>query len=306
MVCRMWCGYGLSEYYISFSFNHHGNNHVHIYVYIYTHHVVGSCLFAAECRHVLVGSSAQVCIYLRFTVSLTQPMGEIEVPPHLGVTANELMTSQVLFLKSRQITDLDCAAIAPCLKQNASLRQLFIGYNEFGDEGARHLCEALAAVEGVTWKLSKKHFGSFVVHKQLDRCMRFRRAESGRCKLWVQNLKYCSCYAGCHVNACHRMPIRGCSWAGRLSALQNWRWSCASCGRFHQVQQNNSGHLDTIFAICVAVTCQELLHCNLMTRFPWSFAFFLVFHQKRTCRIPATKTMGIFLRGIKNQSYIVI
>eukprot|EP00434_Breviolum_minutum_P045953 symbB.v1.2.041321.t2/scaffold8053.1/size7985/2 len=74
-------------------------------------------------------------------------MGEIEVPPHLGVTANELMTSQVLFLKSRQITDLD-SAIAPCLKQNASLRQLFIGYNEFGDEGARHLCEALAAVEG--------------------------------------------------------------------------------------------------------------------------------------------------------------
>lgn len=135
-------------------------------------------------------------------------MGEIEVPPHLGVTANELMTSQVLFLKSRQITDLDCAAIAPCLKQNASLRQLFIGYNEFGDEGARHLCEALAAVEGVTWKLSKKHFGSFVVHKQLDRCMRFRRAESGRCKLWVQKLKCCSCYAGCHVNMSMHVTAR--------------------------------------------------------------------------------------------------
>ena len=153
-TCGAWpvaCDAGtacLILFFLNFS-NHHGNNHVHIYVYIYTHHVVGSCLFATECRHVLIGSSAQVCIHLRFTVSLTQPMGEIEVPPHLGVTANELMTSQVLFLKSRQITDLD-SAIAPCLKQNASLRQLFIGYNEFGDEGARHLCEALAAVEGVT------------------------------------------------------------------------------------------------------------------------------------------------------------
>ena len=144
----------------------------------------------------------------------------------------------------------------------------------------------------------------FGVNKQLDRCMRFRRAESGRCKLWVQNLKYCSCYAGCHVNACHRMPIRGCSWAGRLSALQTWRWSCTSCGRFHQVQQNNSGHLDTIFAICVAVTCQELLHCNLMTRFPWSFAFFLVFHHKRNMLYPSNQNDGDFFeRHQKSELY---
>lgn len=75
-------------------------------------------------------------------------MGEDLVPPHLGVSAHDLRNSRVLFLKSRQITDSDCAAISPLLKQNKALNQLFIGYNDFGDEGARHLCEALAAIEG--------------------------------------------------------------------------------------------------------------------------------------------------------------
>ena len=79
-------------------------------------------------------------------------MGEDLVPPHLGVSAHDLRNSRVLFLKSRQITDSDCAAIAPLLKQNKALNQLFIGYNDFGDEGARHLCEALAAIEGAPWQ----------------------------------------------------------------------------------------------------------------------------------------------------------
>lgn len=73
---------------------------------------------------------------------------DLAVPPHLGINAHELQTSRVLFLKSRSITDSDCAAIAPFLKQNTALTQLFIGYNDFGDDGTRHLCEALAAIEG--------------------------------------------------------------------------------------------------------------------------------------------------------------
>eukprot|EP00913_Durusdinium_trenchii_P031033 g29065.t1 len=51
------------------------------------------------------------------------------------------------------ITDADCAAIAPYLKKNTNLRQLFIGYNDFSDEGARHLCEALSGIEGGSLEL---------------------------------------------------------------------------------------------------------------------------------------------------------
>ena len=89
-----------------------------------------------------------------FAAHFATPMGEDLVPPHLGVSAHDLRNSRVLFLKSRQITDSDCAAISPLLKQNKALNQLFIGYNDFGDEGARHLCEALAAIEGTLRKPS--------------------------------------------------------------------------------------------------------------------------------------------------------
>jgi len=61
-----------------------------------------------------------------------------------GVTEKQLVESSTLFLKSRQLNDEDCAAIAPHLAKNRSLRELYIGYNAFGDEGARTLCEALA------------------------------------------------------------------------------------------------------------------------------------------------------------------
>eukprot|EP00928_Gymnodinium_smaydae_P046139 TRINITY_DN30738_c0_g1_i1.p1 TRINITY_DN30738_c0_g1~~TRINITY_DN30738_c0_g1_i1.p1 ORF type:complete len:189 (-),score=54.46 TRINITY_DN30738_c0_g1_i1:158-679(-) len=62
-----------------------------------------------------------------------------------GVSAGELETAEVLFLKDRGLNDDDCAAIAPYLSRNKALRQLYIGYNAFGDAGARHLCVALAA-----------------------------------------------------------------------------------------------------------------------------------------------------------------
>mmetsp|Transcript_96949 Transcript_96949/g.269838 ORF Transcript_96949/g.269838 Transcript_96949/m.269838 type:complete len:167 (-) Transcript_96949:394-894(-) len=61
-----------------------------------------------------------------------------------GVTEKQLAESSTLFLKSRQLNDEDCAAIAPHLAKNRSLREIYIGFNAFGDEGARHLCEALA------------------------------------------------------------------------------------------------------------------------------------------------------------------
>lgn len=70
------------------------------------------------------------------------------VPANLGASVEDLQNSSTLFLKSRQVTDADCAAIAPYLKKNTNLRQLFIGYNDFSDEGARHLCEALSGIEG--------------------------------------------------------------------------------------------------------------------------------------------------------------
>lgn len=71
-----------------------------------------------------------------------------DVLVRLSVTAEDLQTRDMLYLKGRGITDSDCAAIAPFLQSNTALKQLFIGYNDFGDDGARHLCDALAAVQG--------------------------------------------------------------------------------------------------------------------------------------------------------------
>ena len=65
-----------------------------------------------------------------------------------GLAPQDLQSSAVLFLKSRGITDSDCAAIAPYLSQNTALRQLYIGYNDFGDDGAKHLCQALSSIQG--------------------------------------------------------------------------------------------------------------------------------------------------------------
>lgn len=75
--------------------------------------------------------------------------GDDAEAPHLpsslnGVSRTELTKQQTLFLKNRQITDSDCEAIAHYLQKNGSLRQLYIGYNTFGDDGTRHLCKALA------------------------------------------------------------------------------------------------------------------------------------------------------------------
>ena len=64
-----------------------------------------------------------------------------------GLSPEELQTSEVLYLKGRGITDSDCAALAAFLGRNASLRQLYIGYNDFGDEGAKHLCQALSNLQ---------------------------------------------------------------------------------------------------------------------------------------------------------------
>mmetsp|Transcript_150532 Transcript_150532/g.273989 ORF Transcript_150532/g.273989 Transcript_150532/m.273989 type:complete len:168 (+) Transcript_150532:37-540(+) len=55
---------------------------------------------------------------------------------------------QTLFLKSRSISDTDCQDLAPLLSRNKALRQLYIGYNSFGDDGTKLLCDAFAAVEG--------------------------------------------------------------------------------------------------------------------------------------------------------------
>ena len=65
-----------------------------------------------------------------------------------GLTPQELQTASTLFLKGRGIKDSDCEAIVPYLSQNTSLRQLYIGYNDFGDGGAKHLCQALSSIQG--------------------------------------------------------------------------------------------------------------------------------------------------------------
>mmetsp|Transcript_21988 Transcript_21988/g.41406 ORF Transcript_21988/g.41406 Transcript_21988/m.41406 type:complete len:171 (-) Transcript_21988:23-535(-) len=65
-----------------------------------------------------------------------------------GITVQELQSAPVLFLKNRGISDSDCAALAPHLSRNKALRHLYIGYNDFGDEGAKHLCLALAEIDG--------------------------------------------------------------------------------------------------------------------------------------------------------------
>merc|ERR1712154_106026 len=71
-----------------------------------------------------------------------------DLPPSLsGVSVAQLSSQRTLHLKSRGISDADCAAIAPALAQNTALQQLYIGYNSFGDEGARHLCQAFASQE---------------------------------------------------------------------------------------------------------------------------------------------------------------
>merc|ERR1740129_1796303 len=68
--------------------------------------------------------------------------GDAALPASLrGVTASNLTGDNCLMLKSRSISDADCAVMAPHLKENKALRQLYIGYNSFGDEGAQHLCE---------------------------------------------------------------------------------------------------------------------------------------------------------------------
>ena len=65
-----------------------------------------------------------------------------------GLTPQELQTASTLFLKGRGIKDSDCEAIVPYLSQNTALRQLYIGYNDFGDDGAKHLCQALSSIQG--------------------------------------------------------------------------------------------------------------------------------------------------------------
>eukprot|EP00747_Dinoflagellata_sp_TGD_P118945 gnl/TRDRNA2_/TRDRNA2_172924_c0_seq2.p1 gnl/TRDRNA2_/TRDRNA2_172924_c0~~gnl/TRDRNA2_/TRDRNA2_172924_c0_seq2.p1 ORF type:complete len:174 (-),score=35.74 gnl/TRDRNA2_/TRDRNA2_172924_c0_seq2:149-670(-) len=59
-----------------------------------------------------------------------------------GVSKDDLLRKDVLFLKGRCISDNDCKVLAPILGQNLALQQLYIGYNDFGDEGTMLLCEA--------------------------------------------------------------------------------------------------------------------------------------------------------------------
>ena len=65
-----------------------------------------------------------------------------------ALSLQDLKTSLVLVLKTRCKTDSDSEAIAPHLSQNTALRQLYIGYNDFGDQGATYLCQALSNMEG--------------------------------------------------------------------------------------------------------------------------------------------------------------
>mmetsp|Transcript_89001 Transcript_89001/g.287820 ORF Transcript_89001/g.287820 Transcript_89001/m.287820 type:complete len:173 (-) Transcript_89001:83-601(-) len=71
-------------------------------------------------------------------------MAGTQLPPRLAdVAVRELVEGRTLFLKSRGLDDADVVALAPHLAQNGALRELYLGFNSFGDEGAKALCEAL-------------------------------------------------------------------------------------------------------------------------------------------------------------------
>ena len=121
-----------------------------------------------------------------------------DVPSRLG-ESTELESRDVLFLKSRHISDEDCASLASHLQKNKAL--LYMGYNDFGDDGAKKLCEALSSIEGLA------------LRSHLFRALAFRACYAVSAELWTQNLS-----------------VRWQSGAAGVATLPSGGWRRASCG----------------------------------------------------------------------------